>query len=140
MQPEVKEPETKKKEFTSVESWDQLSFQVIYNELVPKGFKEVKNGHYRGTQYVEVPKKAVTRTQKVAASLVRGFREKLKEQLKKEIATNKGLFEAKKKEYETTKFWQFKKKKRAYRFANAFAGVIEALENVLITIDNTPIK
>jgi hypothetical protein len=90
MQPEVSEPKNKK-EFTAIEQWDMLAFKVIGNELVPKGFKTQKNGKYRGTEYVEVPKKAVTRTQKIGAQLVRGYRDKVLFDLNFKMAAYQGV-------------------------------------------------
>lgn len=67
---------------TPTAQWDYLAFSVIYNELAPNGFN-------RGTEYVKVNKKLISKTQKVAAQLIRGFREKAKQAIQATINLNK---------------------------------------------------
>jgi hypothetical protein len=122
MQPEVEQP--KKKELTAIEQWDMLAFKVIGNELVPKGFKTQKNGKYRGTEYAEVPKKAVVRTQKIAAQLVRGYRDKLRKAIDEQISAGQ-MFS------KTCKWWQFVLK----RELNATITNLEKIKSELDKVD-----
>ena len=146
MQPETikvngeKPADIKTREFTPIENWDHLAFQVIYKELVPQGFKKVKNGKYKGSEFVEVPKKGVLRVQRIAAQLVRGYREKVKEVFKKDRDLSKDEFEKAKDRYINCPWYKFKLKKHLRHKADGWSGIVDTYEEVIHRLDQTPIK
>src|SRR5688572_25989388 len=98
MQPETKPQtndnleasrENKKKvldsrDFTPIEQWDNLCYTLIRQELAPKGFSEIKRGPWRGKVQSNIPflpKHTVDRTGKIAAQLVRTYRDKVRREL-----------------------------------------------------------
>lgn len=125
---------------TPTQQWDHLAFSVIGNELVPKGFKEKKNGMYRGTEYVEVPKKSVARTQKIAAQLVRGFRDKVKqriEAIQKDFDQWISEDDAKLK---ACRFWELGKKRDLKDKLISLRGQAGSFHRLLQELENIGIK
>lgn len=134
MQPEIKAPKQIieagiKKEITPMQQWDHLAFSVIYQELVPKGFKEIKSGAYRGSVQANIPflsKKTVTKCQNIAAQLIRGFRDKSKAEMNKAAENLKTCLK-------DCKWYEFSAKR--YYKAN-----IEAMQTLVKLLDNVSIK
>lgn len=103
MQPETKVKENGAKAHTPTEQWDHLAFQVIFNELAPKGFN-------KGTEYVKVTKKSLANTQKIAAQLIRGFRDKAKKGILDRVKETEGFLFTAQAKRNACWFWQFQKK------------------------------
>lgn len=94
-----------KKELTPVQQWDQLAFQIIYKELAPQGFKKITSGAFKGQQIAVcaspgLSKIKVTSVQRISAQLVRGFREKAKEQVAMQLGAVEIILDK-------TPFWHF---------------------------------
>jgi hypothetical protein len=148
MQPEVAEKikainevtAPNKRQPSPIEQWDILAFKAIGNELVPKGFKKQKNGKYRGTEYVETTKKAVIRTQKVAAQLIRGFRDKTRKELEELLTLNKAQRDQYTSDWSKTPWYKFKQKRHNRRRGEYYHGVVDALEDAIETLGRVNIK
>lgn len=136
MQPE-KEPS---KQHTPIEQWDQIAFHLIYQELAPTGFKKQKNGKYRGTEYVEVPKKAVIRTQKITAQLVRGFRDNVKKEFERMINESELAKHKVVKDLTETGWYKIKAKRHLQDVAVSFEQEINLLKKVINILENISIK
>lgn len=132
--------QTEKKELTPVQQWDQLAFQVIYNEICPKGFRKVKNGKYRGSEYVEMPRKAVVRVQRVSAQLIRGFRDLTKKQITDRIDTAVRLQNDAVRNRDACKFWEISKRNQHQKEYEHFRDHIGLLEIVKNQLDQVGIK
>jgi hypothetical protein len=150
MQPEVKEKtatgektvvEPKpKKEFSPVEQWDQLAFSVIYNELAPRGFKTQKNGKYKGSEYVEVPKKTVIKTQKIGAQLVRGFRDKTKKEFQERLDAAKPLMTKYQTEWKECAWFRLKKKRLLRNKGEYYQALVDSYSEMIKVLENVSIK
>lgn len=122
------------------QQWDYLAFQVIYNELAPRGFKKQKNGFYKGAEYVEVPKKTVLKTQKIAAQLIRGFRDKAKVEINKLIDKENKSGEESAKAAIDCPFWKVLTRLRHKKNAMVSLSRISALRDSIDALNNTIIK
>lgn len=135
----VVEPKSRKA-YTPAEQWDHLAFSVIGNELVSKGFKEKKNGMYRGSKYVEVPKNSVVKSQKIAAQLVRGFRNKTQERLKAIIKDVDQWIIDDDAKLKACRFWEFRKKRDLWDRLVSLRGQGGAYRRLLQELENVGIK
>jgi len=109
-----------------LQQWDQLAFTLIYNELAKNGFKKVTSGGYRGLEIAKtnepgLPKQRVTTCQRIAAQLVRDYRNKAKSLMKHQIETMK-------RELSRSKWYQFRKKIE-------FKAAIEVVEEQIKQLD-----
>lgn len=128
-----------KKELTPVQQWDQLAFQVIYNEICPKGFRKVKNGKYRGSEYVEMPKKAVTRVQRISAQLIRGFREQAKLKVNSMLIIAEGKIDTAKKQLSGSYLWEYGRKRQLNDLIQFYEGQVNAYKAVMRELDELKI-
>lgn len=145
MQPENikvngKSVESAKKELTPVEQWDHIAFQVILNELVPNGYKKVKNGKYRGSEYAEVPKNVVIKTQKIAAQLIRVYRDMVKSSLKQRLATVERLRDDAVSNLHKSNFWQISKKTNHQNEYEHFVNQSGLIQIIINELDKIKIK
>jgi hypothetical protein len=146
MQPETKVKENgQAREFTPTEQWDQLAFQVLYRELAPKGFKKVTGGSYKG-QIIAVcdgpglPKSKVTSAQKIAAQLIRGFREKTKKTLSDKIIQLEERFNKLDESYKKIPFWRYKKARRELDSLRHTQYTLIVYKDFIRLLDEMPIK
>jgi hypothetical protein len=141
--PEKQKENLVKKEYSPSEQWDHLAFSVVINELAPKGFKEVKQGAYRGSVQANIPflhKNAVVKTQKIAAQLVRGFRDRAKKDLGLRLSTACRLQEDAIKNRDACKFWEISKKKKHQKEYEHFRDQEGLLHIVINQLDQISIK
>lgn len=131
------------REPSSVEQWDHLAQTLIRKELAPKGFSEIKRGPWRGKVQANIPflpKHTVDRTGKIAAQLVRAYRDKALKALNKDAEASEALYKQNRAKYETCPFWKFGEKKRLYRLANSYCGAMEAYNDAILTLTDIGIK
>jgi hypothetical protein len=133
----------KKKEFSPVEQWDQLAFSVVYNELAPKGFKKVNHGHYRGTECSNLPilsKKRVQKVQKIAAQLVRGFRDKTKKEFQERLDAAKPLMTKYQTEWKECAWFRLKKKRLLRNKGEYYQALVDSYSEMIKVLENVSIK
>lgn len=131
------------RERTPVEQWDQLAFQLIRQELAPKGFSEIKRGPWRGKVQSNIPflpKSTVDRCQKGAAQLIRSYRERLRAKIKSGIADLDKFTKQYQDELRACYFWQFKKKAEIRGNLRSVLGQAGSLHHVLNELDQIGIK
>lgn len=123
--------------------WDHLAFSVIGNELVPKGFKEIRSGVYRGAVQANIPyldKKTVIKTQKIAAQLVRGFRDKTKQRIAAIIKEVDQWIAEDEVELKECGLLQFKKKRNLKDKLISLRGQAGSYHRLLQELENVSIK
>lgn len=135
----------KKKEFSPTEQWDQLAFRVIYNELAPKGFKKLTSGAFKGQQIAVcagpgLPKIKVTSAQRIAAQLVRGFREQAKKSIHKELDEAKIEFEKARNFSRECPWWRLKEWYKRRSKGEYWCALVDSYETLIEKLDNTPIQ
>lgn len=137
------QPSGDKKDLASIEQWDQLAFALIFRELAPKGFKKFQNGHWKGAEHADIPflpKKKVIQCQKISAQLVRGFRDKAKQQLDSEIDDVEKLVIHWQTKLKECGLLMFGKKRTLKQEINNSKVMVNTLNLVRRRLDNTPIK
>lgn len=72
-----------KKEISPILQWDQVAFKLIQDVLAPKGYKQIHSGKWRGLRIANaeqpgIVKSKVNQCQKIAAQMVRAYRESVK--------------------------------------------------------------
>jgi hypothetical protein len=138
--------ETKeKREATPAEMWDQLSFKLIQQTLAPRGFKEIKSGHYKGLNIANTPapgleKSKVFQSQKLAAQLVRSYREKAKSKLKSIIKELDVWVKEDEIKLKACRFWEFRKKQDLKYKIRSLYGQGGSASRILHELDNISIK
>lgn len=131
------------REFSHLEQWDQLAFQLIHQELAPKGFSEIKRGPYRGTVQSNIPflpKKTVQRCQNLSAQLVRSFRQKTQSKLKSIIKELDEWVKEDERKLKACKFWEFGKKRELKYKIRSLYGQGGSASRILQELDNIAIK
>jgi hypothetical protein len=132
-----------KREFTPAEQWDQLAFTLIRQELAPKGYSEIKRGPWRGKVQSNIPflpKSSVERCQKVAAQLVRAYRDKVRIEIEAGMAQLEKVQIKYQEELNDCHFWQFKRKSDISHNLRSVMGQSGSLIHVLNQLDNIGIK
>lgn len=153
MQPKTKEKikainavtAPKAREYTAAEQWDVLAYKLIQQTLAPKGYKEIKQGAYRGTVLANAKepgliKPKVMECQRLSAQLVRTFRQKALKGFKDRLAMCEKEQEKAIRLRDGAHFWQFKKKRseqKVYEHYRDQSGLLTILIN---EIENLPIK
>lgn len=147
MQPEeIKEkPKVEKKIPTPVEQWDILAAQVIAKELAPKGFKKLTSGSYRGIEIANhstpgITKSTVRKCQNIGASLVRGYRERLKREIENMIAGHEHEKMKSQISLEKCAFWRFKERSSIKRTIAGQTEIIGAAKKILFKLNEVPIQ
>lgn len=136
-------PGKQKENLAPIEQWDQLAFTLMFQQLAPKGFKKFQNGHWKGADHADIPflpKKTVIQCQKIAAQLVRGFREKAKQQIKERLKRYTSDYESWTKILSERKFWQITQKRNFKLIIRSLKAKIGTCNILLSELDNIPIK
>lgn len=104
---------------------DAVAYNMIKQELAPKGFTEIRTGAWKGKVRSNIdflPQQSVKYCQNIAAQMVRTFREQAKLKLETQIGLAKSSAA-------TLKWYQIREKW-------AYKGIIEALSGTLKELDN----
>lgn len=120
--------EVNQRELTKIEEWDHVAFDLIRRELVPKGFKEIKSGNYKGNVQANIPflsKQAVGRCQKISAQMVRTFRNRAYGDLKMKLDAWYIMLNH-------TPWYHFKARYRIKMKSETLRDAMEALSNVSV--------
>lgn len=154
MQPETATiPQTKfgqhpsgdKKDLAAVEQWDMVAFKLIQDILAPKGFKEVKNGTWRGLKIANalepgLIKDKVNLCQKTSAQLVRSYRIRAKGKVNQIISELDTWIKDDQTKLAACQFWEFSKKTELKYKIRSLHGQAGSAQRILNELDNIGIK
>lgn len=135
--------ENKKNILSPAEQWNQLAFEVIRRELAPKGFSEIKRGPWRGKVQSNIPflsKQSVDHTGKIAAQLIRGYRQNAKVKVKAIIKELDEWVKEDEKKLAACRFWEFTKKKDLKYKILSLYGQGGSMGRILHELDEIGIK
>lgn len=127
----------------TVKNWDELCYKAILSELAPKGFKESRDKRFRGTIISTLDmltKNRVDKTCKIAASLVRGYRENLRRAILDELEVGKKAAEDINDLVKSTPFHKFRLLKNRTNDLKLIRAKIEGMEMALAQLDHVSIK
>lgn len=128
---------------STVKEWDKLCFQAIIPLLAPRGFKESTNKHWRGLVVADIPhlsKKKADQVAKTSASLVRGYRENLKKELKDQLRTVELAQMQWAKRLDESQWYKFSHRKMLRQSIAEQEQVRLKLLHLIVAIENIPIK
>lgn len=137
--PKVKEVS----DMTPSDQWDQLAFKLIQQELVPKGYSEIKRGPYRGTVQSNIPflpKKTVQRCQNLAAQCVRSYRERVRRRISDHVKELDQWVKEDEQRLKACRFWEFRKSADLKYKIRSLYGQAGSARTVLTALDQTGIK
>jgi hypothetical protein len=152
MQPEIDikhvqngKPEAGIRQATAIEQWDHVAFKLVGDILAPKGFKEVKNGSWRGLKIANADqpglvKAKVNQCQKASAQLVRTYRQKAKARLEVIYKEIEQWIKEDQRKYNACHFWEFRKKTELKYKIKSLLGQNGSVSRIIHELDNIGIK